>query len=51
MRVRVLGDVYTASDESGDACRFTVELARLASARADILVGRKPEIEFPFATA
>ena len=30
---RIAGGVYTASDESGDAYRFTVELARLASAR------------------
>jgi D-amino-acid dehydrogenase len=30
---RVVGGVYNASDESGDACRFTQELARIAAAR------------------
>jgi D-amino-acid dehydrogenase len=29
----VTGGVYTAGDESGDACRFTQELARLAAKR------------------
>ena len=32
-RDRLAGGIYTASDESGDAHRFTVELARLAAAR------------------
>ena len=30
---RVAGGVYTPDDESGDACRFTQELARLAAER------------------
>jgi D-amino-acid dehydrogenase len=30
---RVAGGVYTPDDESGDACRFTQELARLAEAQ------------------
>jgi D-amino-acid dehydrogenase len=30
---RVAGGVYTPDDESGDACRFTQELARLAETR------------------
>ena len=32
-RERLVGAIYTASDESGDAYRFTVELARLAGDR------------------
>jgi D-amino-acid dehydrogenase len=32
-RARLAGGIYTASDESGDARRFTEELARLAVAR------------------
>jgi D-amino-acid dehydrogenase len=32
-RERLAGGIYTASDESGDAHRFTVELAKLAAAR------------------
>jgi D-amino-acid dehydrogenase len=32
-RDRVAGGVYTPDDESGDACRFTQELAKLAQAR------------------
>jgi len=32
-RERLVGGIYAASDESGDAYRFTVELARLAAAR------------------
>jgi D-amino-acid dehydrogenase len=32
-RDRVAGGVYAPGDESGDACRFTQELARLAEAR------------------
>src|SRR5262245_3150775 len=32
-QVPVTGGVYTAGDESGDACRFTQELARLCAAR------------------
>jgi D-amino-acid dehydrogenase len=32
-RGRLAGGIYTAGDESGDARRFTVELARLAAAR------------------
>jgi len=32
-RTRLAGGIYTASDESGDAYRFTVELARLAATR------------------
>jgi len=32
-RDRIVGGIYTGSDESGDAQRFTVELARLAAAR------------------
>jgi D-amino-acid dehydrogenase len=32
-RHRVAGGVYAPDDESGDACRFTQELARLAEAR------------------
>jgi D-amino-acid dehydrogenase len=32
-RDRLAGGIYTASDESGDAHRFTVELAKLAAAR------------------
>ena len=32
-RERIVGGVYTASDESGDAHRFTVDLARLARER------------------
>jgi len=32
-RDRLAGGIYTASDESGDARRFTEELARLAAAR------------------
>jgi D-amino-acid dehydrogenase len=32
-RDRLVGGIYTASDESGDAHRFTEELARLAAAR------------------
>ncbi len=31
-RQRIVGGIYTASDESGDARRFTAELARLAAA-------------------
>jgi D-amino-acid dehydrogenase len=30
---RITGGVYTPADESGDACRFTQELARLAARR------------------
>ena len=32
-RDRVAGGIYTPDDESGDACRFTQELAKLAEAR------------------
>ncbi len=32
-RDRLAGGIYTASDESGDAQRFTTELARMAAAR------------------
>ena len=32
-RDRLAGGIFTASDESGDAQRFTRELARLAAAR------------------
>jgi len=32
-RARLAGGIYTATDESGDARRFTEELARLAAAR------------------
>jgi D-amino-acid dehydrogenase len=38
----VAGGVYTPSDESGDACRFTQELARLAEARGVVFRFNSP---------
>ena len=35
-RHRLVGGIYTATDESGDAQRFTDELARLAAARGSV---------------
>ncbi|MGI8895915.1 MAG: FAD-dependent oxidoreductase [Casimicrobiaceae bacterium] len=32
-RKRIVGGIYTATDESGDAHRFSVELAKLAAAK------------------
>ena len=33
-KVRIIGGTYTASDESGDACKFTVELAGRCAQRS-----------------
>ncbi len=40
-RDRIMGGVYTPDDESGDAHKFTVELARLASDNGVRFVGRR----------